>query len=98
MLKVSVGFVHHFKIGECVIIACHNFLKIIELMLIHNADQHRFFIAGIGADRFDLGASMAQFFGDIFDQLVFVGGDDGEFIGGLGGLSNRFPTKVEIKQ
>ena len=68
-------------------------MKIIQLMLIDDAEQDRFLCAGIGSDRFDLGTTVMQFMGELFNKLLLMGGDDGEFISGLGGLQKQIADK-----
>ena len=93
VFEIAVGFVYHFKVGEGVIEACHDLLKIVKLMLVDNADQNRLFIPGISADGIQLGAAVAELLGDLLDKFILVGGDNSEFICRFGGFQQLISHK-----
>ena len=89
VFEISVGFADHFKVREGVGIFGKNFLEVIELVLVDDADQGGLFAAGISAYRFDLRTAVVQMLGNIFHQRFSVRGNDGEFIGGFCGFQQQ---------
>ena len=84
VLEVAVGFVDNLAVGEGVVVLGQNLMKIVELMLVDDENQHRLFRLGVGADGTHLGTAVVKFTGDFGDDCLFVGGDHGEFVGGFG--------------
>ena len=84
MLKIAIGFVHHFKVGERILIFCNDFLKIIKLVLVYDTDQNGFFSSAICSNGVEFSTTVMKLLSDFFDKIILTGGDNGEFVCRLG--------------
>ena len=97
ILKITIGLVDQFKIGECIIVFGNDLLEIVELVFIDDADQHRLFRPGVCTDGIDLRAAMVQLRKYFLHDLLFVGGDHGKFVGSFCGFQHKIANKCGNK-
>ena len=68
-------------------------MKIVELMLVDDKNQHGLFGLCVGADGTHLGATVVKLPRDFGDESLFMVGNDGEFVGGFGALEQLIAHK-----
>ena len=96
-LEVTERLADRLAEGEGVVVFFQNGLKINDLVLVDDANEHRLLLVLVGADRRDLGCAVLERLENIRRDLVGVGSDDGEFAGRFGALDDVIADKTGNK-
>ena len=84
--EIAVGFVDQLIEGEGVVILGENITEIHQLMAIYYAQKHGFLRVAVCADGVQFGGAVSELIRDGGDDLIGVGGNNGELVGCLGTL------------
>lgn len=86
--KITVGFVDGFGESKGVIVLFQDLTQVVDLVFIDDTHQHGFLVMTERTKGGHTGGAVVQHLNDLPGDLLGMGGDDGEFTGGLGATDN----------